>query len=1009
MGVRIPRVAVVLALAAGLVVVPVVGSPQPNPALDLVVDSSLDAPDADPGDGVCDSPAETCTLRAAIMEINATGTDGHTVSLPAGTVELAATGATDTLGDLDVRRGLTIEGPPGGAATIDATGLDNRIFDIRTGAVVRLRNLVLVGGDATDPAASAGDGGAIRFCGLVESSDDVVPTVDAGRLVLESVRLEGNAAAGDGGAVAFQAPEGDGDPDTVGSLRLTDVTADGNVAGDDGGAVAADRAACSGRLTVVKDATGNLAPDGETFTLLVDCPAIGFEASVTLLDGESETFTDVPGGTECTVTETDTGGAPSVTIQDSDGEAGDGTVTIRDGETDTVIVTNAYGDLIGSPAVPPAPSFLARVAGPLAGAAFAQTATPEPTPSAVDPAPPGAVVIEDSALTGNRATGEFGAGGAVWSRRLELRIRDTVLAGNDARRGGAVAGGPATLARVQVRGNTATVGGGGLDVGEATVRESVVADNHSGATGGGIEVGFGELTVIDTEVRGNSADGSGGGIAVVSSEASLAGVTVAGNDAAEAGGGILVEESDGASQLTVERSAVLANTAVRGGGLMTGGPVGAGSDSLTELSATTVSGNRAVAGEGEGSPSGGGILTADRLVLRRVTLAFNRTPRPDADAGPAASGLHLAPTADLELDHTIIAGNGRAAACVVEPGSGGSGTVPPLEPAETTSAGGNLTDARACHVGGDGDAVLPLAALDIDRLGDHGGRTLSHGLRPDSLAIDHGAAAAILPAVFPSTDQRGLAAALFGDEPAADGPPPSPRVDAGAFEFAQGVRASPAVGRAVEGGDPGAVVLRRRGRTVEPLPVTVAVAGTARRGVDYRLRFRGDALPADGRIVLPAGAARARLRVLPVADGVVEPPETVEVIVRTSTGHTLAGESSATVTLLDPPRTRVRVEVADPDLSESGSRGALLLRRTGDTARPLDVRLAVVGTATESLDFAALPRVVRIPRGRAAVRIPVRALRDGIDDPGETVGLVVRPGPAYRPAAADTATLTIDG
>src|SRR5262245_55682549 len=41
------------------------------PALAFVVDSTVDAPDATPGDGLCATTADQCTLRAAVEEANA--------------------------------------------------------------------------------------------------------------------------------------------------------------------------------------------------------------------------------------------------------------------------------------------------------------------------------------------------------------------------------------------------------------------------------------------------------------------------------------------------------------------------------------------------------------------------------------------------------------------------------------------------------------------------------------------------------------------------------------------------------------------------------------------------------------------------------------------------------------------------------------------------------------------------------------------------------------------------
>src|SRR5688572_25462225 len=56
-------------------------------AATFTVDSTLDAVDVHPGDGLCQTGAGPCTLRAAIMEANAlAGAD--VASLPSGTYAL---------------------------------------------------------------------------------------------------------------------------------------------------------------------------------------------------------------------------------------------------------------------------------------------------------------------------------------------------------------------------------------------------------------------------------------------------------------------------------------------------------------------------------------------------------------------------------------------------------------------------------------------------------------------------------------------------------------------------------------------------------------------------------------------------------------------------------------------------------------------------------------------------------------------------------------------------------
>src|SRR5262247_3374643 len=82
-------------------------------AATFTVDSTADKVDAKPGDGKCATSVGTCTLRAAIQELNEAG--GGTINLnpgkyvlaiaPNGALPLAATGDLDIYGELTISGG----------------------------------------------------------------------------------------------------------------------------------------------------------------------------------------------------------------------------------------------------------------------------------------------------------------------------------------------------------------------------------------------------------------------------------------------------------------------------------------------------------------------------------------------------------------------------------------------------------------------------------------------------------------------------------------------------------------------------------------------------------------------------------------------------------------------------------------------------------------------------------------------------------------------------------------
>jgi CSLREA domain-containing protein len=108
---------------------------RPVAAATFFVDSTTDAVDAIPGDGLCATLATECTLRAAVQEANAfAGPDE--VALPAGTYSLTRAGIENAAmdGDLDVNDDLTITGA--GASTTVIDGNDTvGVFEVFTGSL----------------------------------------------------------------------------------------------------------------------------------------------------------------------------------------------------------------------------------------------------------------------------------------------------------------------------------------------------------------------------------------------------------------------------------------------------------------------------------------------------------------------------------------------------------------------------------------------------------------------------------------------------------------------------------------------------------------------------------------------------------------------------------------------------------------------------------------------------------------------------------------------------------
>ncbi len=149
-------------------------------ALNFVVNSTADAVDANPGDGLCQTSGGACTLRAAVQEANASpGAD--TISLPAGTYTLSISGAGEDAaasGDLDISDDLTISGAGSGTTIVRAgsspgTGVD-RVFHVTAGgATVVIEGVDVRFGNATG-GWPTGAGGGIFNTGSLTVRDAAV-------------------------------------------------------------------------------------------------------------------------------------------------------------------------------------------------------------------------------------------------------------------------------------------------------------------------------------------------------------------------------------------------------------------------------------------------------------------------------------------------------------------------------------------------------------------------------------------------------------------------------------------------------------------------------------------------------------------------------------------------------------------------------------------------------------------------------------------------------------------
>ncbi|MBE2201577.1 MAG: CSLREA domain-containing protein [Anaerolinea sp.] len=216
---------IVILLAAAVLFAP----PRPAHAATFTVNSTADAVDANPGNGVCATAGGVCTLRAAIQEANALAGADTIVFAVDGTFTLTLTGSGEdaaATGDLDITGDLTIIGN-GQALTIIDGNLSDRVFEARpiadTTLTVNMSNLTIQRGSVTGTLAADAGGGILV---------DVVNDSGRTNLTLTNVTITGNTTGNNGGGISINRLLNDSANPT---LTLIDSTIANNNAQNGGG------------------------------------------------------------------------------------------------------------------------------------------------------------------------------------------------------------------------------------------------------------------------------------------------------------------------------------------------------------------------------------------------------------------------------------------------------------------------------------------------------------------------------------------------------------------------------------------------------------------------------------------------------------------------------------------------------------------------------------------------------------------------------------------------------
>ena len=165
------------------------------------------------------------------------------------------------------------------------------------------------------------------------------------------------------------------------------------------------------------------------------------------------------------------------------------------------------------------------------------------------------------------------------------------------------------------------------------------------------------------------------------------------------------------------------------------------------------------------------------------------------------------------------------------------------------------------------------------------------------------------------------------------------------------------------GGNSGTFTFTRRGDLSSATDVAILVSGSALNGTDYS--------SIGSSVHFEAGESIVTVQVSPFADGNVEPDEVVQVVLQSADGYCLGGDSQADMIIKDL-QSVVGIEVLQAMGSINPSIPAVVLvKRDGQTASSLFVKLNIGGKAYNGLDYGYVNSFVEFAAGQTTVAVQI--------------------------------------
>ena len=121
-----------------------------------------------------------------------------------------------------------------------------------------------------------------------------------------------------------------------------------------------------------------------------------------------------------------------------------------------------------------------------------------------------------------------------------------------------------------------------------------------------------------------------------------------------------------------------------------------------------------------------------------------------------------------------------------------------------------------------------------------------------------------------------------------------------------------------------------------------------------------------------------------------------------------AGRTESATVSPTPVLPMLTINASDSAASELGpDSGSVTITRTGPASQPLDVNVALTGTATSATDYQVIAPTITMAGGQRTVSIRVVPVSDAVQEGTETVAVALASGTGYEIGTPASATVTI--